>query len=371
CVHPRGLPVRALPLHGRAAVPGALPLECACLGSGVVRILGVRVLLPGPPHARARPRPARRARERRAHDAARRGDRPPGGPRRPVVPRAGLLLSGGGRAVRGAVVELRGLGPGGVARDRGLPRRGRGWGGALGPGRGGPRRRRPRVQPGPGVVDRRARLARARRPLPPFSPPGRVVPAMLAGASAGWRLSGAPGRPSNKPNRGDRSAMSVPAAQMWAVASYVLRQKLRGRRRYPLVLMLEPLFRCNLACAGCGKIQYPAQILRKQLSVEQCLRAVEECGAPIVSIPGGEPLMYPEIGRLVEELVRRGKYVYLCTNAIQLREKLEAGLFTPSRHLSFSVHLAGPRAEHDESVCRERVDDRAVDGIPDALRRGS
>ena len=164
--------------------------------------------------------------------------------------------------------------------------------------------------------------------------------------------------------------MSVPAAQMWTVAAYVLRQKLRGRRRYPLVLMLEPLFRCNLACAGCGKIQYPAQILRKQLSVEQCLRAVEECGAPIVSIPGGEPLMYPEIGRLVEELVRRGKYVYLCTNAIQLREKLEAGLFTPSRHLSFSVHLDGRRAEHDESVCREGVYDQAVEGIREALRRG-
>src|SRR5262249_28800950 len=99
--------------------------------------------------------------------------------------------------------------------------------------------------------------------------------------------------------------MRVPASQMWTVAAYVLKQRLRGRKRYPLVLMLEPLFRCNLACAGCGKIQYPAQILRKHLTVEQCLGAVEECGAPIVSIPGGEPLMYPEIDRLVEALVRR------------------------------------------------------------------
>ena len=131
--------------------------------------------------------------------------------------------------------------------------------------------------------------------------------------------------------------MSVPVSQMWTVATYVLAQKLRGRRRYPLVLMLEPLFRCNLACAGCGKIQYPAHVLKKHLTVEQCLGAVEECGAPMVSIPGGEPLMYPDIGRLVKELVARRKYVYLCTNAILLKEKLEAGLFTPSKYLSFSV----------------------------------
>ena len=99
--------------------------------------------------------------------------------------------------------------------------------------------------------------------------------------------------------------MSLPVSQMWAVASYVVKQRLAGRKRYPLVLMLEPLFRCNLACAGCGKIQYPAQILRKHLTVEQCLAAVEECGTPIVSIPGGEPLMYPDIGRLVKELIAR------------------------------------------------------------------
>ena len=105
--------------------------------------------------------------------------------------------------------------------------------------------------------------------------------------------------------------MSVPVSQMVTVASYVVKQKITGRKRYPLVLMLEPLFRCNLACAGCGKIQYPAQILRKHLSVEACLKAVEECGAPIVSIPGGEPLMYPEIDRLVAGLVQRKRYVYL------------------------------------------------------------
>ena len=164
--------------------------------------------------------------------------------------------------------------------------------------------------------------------------------------------------------------MSVPLSQMWAVASYVLGQRLRGNARYPLVLMLEPLFRCNLACAGCGKIQYPAQILKKHLSVEQCLAAVDECGAPMVSIPGGEPLMYPEIGRLVTALVARKKYVYLCTNAILLKEKLEAGIFEPSTYLSFSIHMDGLREEHDEAVCREGVYDRAVEAIREALRRG-
>jgi hopanoid biosynthesis associated radical SAM protein HpnH len=162
--------------------------------------------------------------------------------------------------------------------------------------------------------------------------------------------------------------MSVPVSQMYTVASYVIRQKLAGRKRYPLVLMLEPLFRCNLACAGCGKIQYPAQILKKHLTVEQCLKAVDECGAPVVSIPGGEPLMYPDIAELVARLVKRKKYIYLCTNAILLKEKL--ALFTPSKYLSFSIHMDGLREEHDEAVCREGVYDQAVDGIKAALARG-
>ena len=162
--------------------------------------------------------------------------------------------------------------------------------------------------------------------------------------------------------------MSVPVSQMYTVATYVLKQKLRGRKRYPFVLMLEPLFRCNLACAGCGKIQYPAQILKKHLTVEACLKAVEECGAPIVSIPGGEPLMYPDIDKLVTELVKRRKYIYLCTNAILLKEKLD--LFTPSKYLTFSVHMDGLREEHDEAVCRDGVFDEAVEGIKAALERG-
>ena len=164
--------------------------------------------------------------------------------------------------------------------------------------------------------------------------------------------------------------MSVPFSQMWTVASYVVTQRLRGRRRYPLVLQLEPLFRCNLACAGCGKIQYPAQILRKHLAVEQCVAAVEECGAPMVAIPGGEPLMYPEIGRLVRELVARKRYVYLCTNAILLKEKLQEDVFVPSKFLSFSVHMDGVREDHDEAVCRDGVFDQAVEGIREAVRRG-
>jgi len=162
--------------------------------------------------------------------------------------------------------------------------------------------------------------------------------------------------------------MGVPVQQMWTVASYVLGRRLRGEARFPLVLMLEPLYRCNLACAGCGKIQYPSNVLKHQLSVEECLRAVDECGAPMVSIPGGEPLLHPEIDRLVAGLVERRKYIYLCTNALLLEEKLP--LFTPSRYLSFSVHLDGLEPEHDAAVCREGTFEAAVSAIREALARG-
>ncbi len=164
--------------------------------------------------------------------------------------------------------------------------------------------------------------------------------------------------------------MAVPISQMVTVASYVLKQKWRGQKRYPLVLMLEPLFRCNLACAGCGKIQYPAHVLRKHLTLEQCLAAVDDCGAPMVSIPGGEPLMYPHICELVEELVRRRKYVYLCTNAILLKQKLDQDLFRPSKYLTFSIHMDGTEEAHDFAVCREGVYQVAVEAIRDALQRG-
>ena len=164
--------------------------------------------------------------------------------------------------------------------------------------------------------------------------------------------------------------MAVPISQMWTVAAYVLGQKIRRRRRYPLVLMLEPLFRCNLACAGCGKIQYPAHILRKHLSVDECLRAVDECPAPMVSIPGGEPLLYPHIGELVNELVKRRKYIYLCTNAILLKEKLDQGVFKPSKYLSFSIHMDGQHEHHDFAVCREGVYETAADAIRTAVEMG-
>jgi hopanoid biosynthesis associated radical SAM protein HpnH len=162
--------------------------------------------------------------------------------------------------------------------------------------------------------------------------------------------------------------MAVPVRQAWTVASYVLKQKLAGRKRYPFVLMLEPLFRCNLACAGCGKIQYPAHILKKELTPEECFKAVDECGAPTVSIPGGEPLMHSQIDKIVEGLVARKKYIYLCTNALLLKEKLH--LFKPSTYLSFSVHMDGQREHHDLSVCREGGYDKAVEGIQEALRQG-
>ena len=162
--------------------------------------------------------------------------------------------------------------------------------------------------------------------------------------------------------------MGVPVSQMWTVATYVLKQKVKGRKRYPLVLMLEPLFRCNLACAGCGKIQYPAHVLKQNLSPEECFRAVDECGAPMVSIPGGEPLMHPQIAEIVEGLVARKKYIYLCTNALLLKEKID--LFKPSKYLTFSVHVDGERENHDFSVCREGGYDIAIEGMREALRRG-
>ncbi len=162
--------------------------------------------------------------------------------------------------------------------------------------------------------------------------------------------------------------MAVPISQMWTVATYVLKQRWNGRKQYPLVLMLEPLFRCNLACAGCGKIQYPAHILKKQLTPEECFHAAEECGAPMVSIPGGEPLLHPQIGGIVAGLVARKKYVYMCTNALLLKEKID--LFKPSKYLTFSVHLDGQREHHDFSVCREGGYDIAVESIRVAVQRG-
>lgn len=162
--------------------------------------------------------------------------------------------------------------------------------------------------------------------------------------------------------------MPVPLNQMIRVGAYVVKQHLAGRKRYPLVLMLEPLFRCNLACAGCGKVQYPPHILKKELSPEECFRAVEESGVPMVSIPGGEPLLHPQIVEIVNGLIARKKYIYLCTNALELKRRIHE--FTPSKYLTFSVHLDGLREHHDFSVCREGGWDLAVEGIREAVRRG-
>src|ERR1700736_343661 len=147
--------------------------------------------------------------------------------------------------------------------------------------------------------------------------------------------------------------MSVPVSQMWTVTSYVLRQKLAGRKQYPLVLMLEPLFRCNLACAGCGKIDYPDAILNQRLSVAECLKAVDECGAPVVVVAGGEPLLHREIEEIVEGIIARKKFVYLCTNALLLEKKID--LFKSNPFFAWTIHLDGDREDHDRSVSNTRV----------------
>jgi hopanoid biosynthesis associated radical SAM protein HpnH len=162
--------------------------------------------------------------------------------------------------------------------------------------------------------------------------------------------------------------VSVPLQQKLHVGAYLMKQRLKGNKRYPLVLMLEPLFRCNLACAGCGKIDYPDPILNKRLSVQECLEAVDECGAPMVAIPGGEPLLHKEIGEIVAGIVARRKYVILCTNALLLEKKLH--LFTPSPYLTFSIHLDGDREHHDKSVCQEGVFDKCLTAIRAAKAKG-
>lgn len=162
--------------------------------------------------------------------------------------------------------------------------------------------------------------------------------------------------------------MAINLLQALEVGKYIVAQRLSGRKRYPLVLMLEPLFRCNLACTGCGKIQHPTEILKQNLSPEQCFAAVEECGAPIVSIPGGEPLLHPQIDEIVKGLVERKKFVYLCTNGLLLEKSLDK--FEPSPYLTFSVHLDGLRELHDKCVDRKGVFDTAVKAIRAAKAKG-
>jgi hopanoid biosynthesis associated radical SAM protein HpnH len=162
--------------------------------------------------------------------------------------------------------------------------------------------------------------------------------------------------------------MPVPLRQTLRMGAYLATQKLRRRERFPLIVELEPLFQCNLACAGCGKIQHPEHLLRRRMPVEQAVGAIEECGAPMVSIAGGEPLIHPEIDAIVRELIARRKFVYLCTNALLMERKLE--LFTPSPYFSWAVHMDGLRERHDDSVCREGVFDKAVAAIRAAQAAG-
>ncbi|HEY5702526.1 MAG TPA: adenosyl-hopene transferase HpnH [Gammaproteobacteria bacterium] len=162
--------------------------------------------------------------------------------------------------------------------------------------------------------------------------------------------------------------MSVPLIQQYRVAKYIIGKKITRQKRYPLVLMLEPLFRCNLACAGCGKIDYPDEILDKRLSYDECMQAVDECGTPIVSIAGGEPLIHKEMPEIVDGFIHKKKFVYLCTNALLLERRMDD--YSPSPYLTFSIHLDGNRERHDASVCREGVFDKCVEVIKEARRRG-
>src|SRR5262249_13042975 len=171
-----------------------------------------------------------------------------------------------------------------------------------------------------------------------------------------------------RPAQGGKASMSMPLRQSIRVGTYLFRQKLARRSKFPLLVELEPLFACNLKCAGCGKIQQPASLLKQRMPVEQALAAIDECGAPMVSIAGGDPLMHPQIDLRDAELIRRRQAVCLCTNAWLLRKKVDK--FTPSGYLAFAAHIDGVAERHDESVCKEGVFDEAVAGIRECQRRG-
>jgi hopanoid biosynthesis associated radical SAM protein HpnH len=162
--------------------------------------------------------------------------------------------------------------------------------------------------------------------------------------------------------------MAMPLRQSMRIASYLMRQRLSGREKFPLLVELEPLFACNLACAGCGKIQHPAAELKRRMPVEQALAAIDECGAPMVSIAGGEPLMHPQIEVIVSELIKRKKFVFLCTNALLIPRKIDK--FKPSPYFAWTVHLDGLEERHDASVCKDGVFEQAVAAIRECQRRG-
>ena len=162
--------------------------------------------------------------------------------------------------------------------------------------------------------------------------------------------------------------MAIPLKQAARVGAYVVKQHMLGRKRYPLVLMLEPLFRCNLACAGCGKIDYPDEILNQRLSYDQCMEAIDECGTPVVSIAGGEPFLHREMPQIVKGFIERDKFVILCTNALLLAKKIDD--YEPHPNFSWSIHLDGDKGMHDKSVCLDGVYEKAVDAIKLAKAKG-
>ena len=162
--------------------------------------------------------------------------------------------------------------------------------------------------------------------------------------------------------------MGIPLKQKVRVGAYLMGKRIRGEKRYPLVLMLEPLFRCNLACAGCGKIDYPDEILNQRISLEDSLQAVDECGAPVVSIAGGEPLLHREMPQIVKGIIERKKFVYLCTNALLMMKKIDQ--YEPNPYFVWSIHLDGDKAMHDKSVCLDGVYEKAVEAIKLAKSRG-
>ena len=162
--------------------------------------------------------------------------------------------------------------------------------------------------------------------------------------------------------------MPVPVRQTVRIGAYIMKQKFARRERFPLLVELEPLYQCNLACEGCGKIQQPDELLRRRMPVEDAIAAIEESGAPMVSIAGGEPLIHPDIHTMAAELIKRRKYVFLCTNALLMERKMD--LFKPSQYFAWAVHIDGLRERHDVSVAREGVFDKAVAAIAEAKRRG-
>lgn len=162
--------------------------------------------------------------------------------------------------------------------------------------------------------------------------------------------------------------MSMPLRQSLRIGGYIFKQKLLRRKKFPLIVELEPLFACNLSCGGCGKIQQPKDVLKQRMPVDQAVGAIEESGAPMVSIAGGEPLMHPQIEQIVDELIKRKKFVFLCSNALLMPRKIEK--LTPSPYFTWAIHIDGLRERHDASVDREGVFDQAVANIKDAKERG-